>query len=211
MWHDWKLDTSFLQMLLIIDEQLLAETRRQLGNTCRYCGGPLHRGDYPRKPRGLPDELEALYATRFSLCCGWRDCRRRVTPPSVRFLGRKVYVGALVFLAVLRLVITGTRRLADRVLGVPGKTVRRWSRWWRGGFCESDWWRVQRGRFAPAVDTGKLPLSLLERFAGQGEAEKLKRALLFVAPITTTTASFVRVESVTQKMAFDSMGSEPLR
>ncbi len=68
MWHDWLPDTSFLQTLVDIDEKLLHETRRQLGDACKHCGGPLHRGDYPRKPRGLPERLEEAYARRFSLC-----------------------------------------------------------------------------------------------------------------------------------------------
>ncbi len=215
MWHDYKPDATFLQELLAIDEELLAETRRQLGDACMYCGGPLHRCDYPRKPRGLlemleaaPEEeqqaaLEEAYSKRFSLCCGWSGCRRRVTPPSLRFVGRKVYVGALVFLAVARWIASGVLGLSGKALGGPGRTVRRWSRWWRGPLCESPWWQMQRGRLVPAVDEGRLPVSLLERLVDETAAGKLRRALLFVAPMTTTTASFVRVAPVTQRMAFE--------
>ena len=73
---------------------------RAAAEPCRYCGGPLHRGDYPRKPRGglSPSAAEA-FGRRFSLCCGREGCRRRATPPSVRFLGRRVYVGAVVIVA----------------------------------------------------------------------------------------------------------------
>ena len=62
----------------------------------RATEGPLHRSDYPRKPRGGP-ALPAEQERRFSLCCA--VCRRRTTPPSVRFLGPKVYYGAVVILA----------------------------------------------------------------------------------------------------------------
>jgi hypothetical protein len=33
-----------------------------------------------------------------SLCCSRDGCRRRMTPPSVRFLGRRVYLGAVLVL-----------------------------------------------------------------------------------------------------------------
>jgi hypothetical protein len=67
---------------------------------CPYCGAALHAGDYPRKPRGVPRSLLGpAYERRLSLCCSREGCRRRVTPPSVRFFGRRVYLGALVVLA----------------------------------------------------------------------------------------------------------------
>ncbi len=55
---------------------------------CPGCEGPLHRGDYERKPRGaLVAAASEAFRVRHSLCCGW--CRRRALPPSVRFLGRR--------------------------------------------------------------------------------------------------------------------------
>jgi hypothetical protein len=59
---------------------------------------------------------------RFSLCCGREGCRRRATPPSVRFLGRRVYVGAVVIVAsvliapnaVVRGMFTAVRWLVRR-------------------------------------------------------------------------------------------------
>jgi len=62
--------------------------------------GALHKSNYQRKPRGGPLALTGeQYALRFSLCCGWRDCRRRVLPPSLRFLGRRVYLEVVVLFA----------------------------------------------------------------------------------------------------------------
>ena len=81
-----------LPFLLSVDQDL-AETT---GKANCPCGGRLHCADYPRKPCGavgLPDQ----YRTRLSFC--WRDgCRKRRRPRSVRFLGRKVYLGAVVVL-----------------------------------------------------------------------------------------------------------------
>ena len=65
---------------------------------CPRCCGRLHVANYPRKPRGA-DGLGDDYELRASFCCAVDGCRRRRTPPSVRFLGRKVYLGAVVVLA----------------------------------------------------------------------------------------------------------------
>lgn len=47
-------DASFYRSLLRFDEDL-AEEARQKG---WECGGRLHRARYPRKPRGVPEELQ---------------------------------------------------------------------------------------------------------------------------------------------------------
>jgi len=79
------LQREFFEGLTTIDAAIVDRAAKE---PCRDCGGPLHRGDYPRKPRGglLAIAAEA-FGRRFSLCCGREGCRRRVTPPSVRFLG----------------------------------------------------------------------------------------------------------------------------
>ena len=53
MYHDLLRDASFWPFLFSIDQDL-AETARQ--KACP-CGGRLHRANYPRKPRGGPDDL----------------------------------------------------------------------------------------------------------------------------------------------------------
>jgi hypothetical protein len=57
----------------------------------------LRYANYTRAPRAGPDHLPEEYRCRFSFCCD-RDPpkadRTRMPPPSVRFLGRKVYLGA---------------------------------------------------------------------------------------------------------------------
>jgi hypothetical protein len=192
MWHQWEAGASFLSALVEVDRRTAEQVRRQ---PCRCCRGPLHAGHYGRKPRGLPAGLEAQwlpeFSVRWSLCCG--HCRRRTTPPSVRFLGRKVYVGFVVFLAVLRgLRGRGAEGTDDAIGRVPRRTVRRWAGWWSRGFADHPFWRAEGGRFAEPVARERLPGSLLERFRGTAAA-KLVSALCFVAPITTETASSVRV------------------
>ena len=90
MYHDLLRDASFWLFLFSIDQDLAENTRQQ---ACP-CGGRLHRANYPRKPRGGSDDLPEQYRWRLSFCCERDGCRKRVTPPSVRFLGPKVYLGA---------------------------------------------------------------------------------------------------------------------
>jgi len=146
----------------------------------------LHAAPFPRKPRGGPAVLPAGYDRRHSFCCDVDGCRKRVTPPSVRFLGRRVFVGAVVVLAAaLRHGLTPARvRRLREALGVSRRTLERWRDWWRETFAASPWWRGLRGHFAPPVPTATLPRSLLAPFSGEGTTP-LVRLLELLAPITT--------------------------
>lgn len=154
-------DGRFLELILRYDADL-ARTARAAG--CEVCGGVLHSAAFPRKPRGGPADVEAASGERLSFCCAVRDCRKRVTPPSVRFLGRKVYLGAVVVLATaLRHGATPRRAARLRELfGVSARTLARWRTWWREVFAESPAWRGARSRFATPVPASALPASLLE-------------------------------------------------
>jgi hypothetical protein len=165
-------------------EQDLAEVERRRG--CLRCGGRLDGARYPRKPRGCPIELDARYESRLSLCCD--ACRKRTTPPSVLFLGRRVYYGAAIVLSVMDKTLT-TKRLVElkQRLGVDRRTVRRWQRWWRESFPRTALWSTERGRLMPPVDESALPASLLERFSGD-LAGRLISLLRFVSPLTTGSA-----------------------
>jgi hypothetical protein len=98
----------------------------------------LHRADYPRKPRGCSREVRAGHASRLSYCCA--RCRKRATPASVRFLGRRVYLGLAVVLVSARL---------GQLLGVCRRTVARWRDWWREQFPRTPLWRAGCARFMP--------------------------------------------------------------
>jgi hypothetical protein len=43
-----------------------------------------------------PARLGREHDQRFSFCCAVDGCRSRATPPSLRFLGPKVYIAAIV-------------------------------------------------------------------------------------------------------------------
>jgi hypothetical protein len=181
---DWPMGAQFWEQLTRID--LLWGERVRAGG-CEDCGGPLDRADYLRKPRGGLGAESAGYARRVSFCCRRDGCRHRSTPPSVRFLGRKVYVGALVIVASMlgRAVLALGRRLRRPVEGVPSRTVGRWLSWWQTVFALSPFWLEAKSFFATPVDSAQLPGSLLSRFgAGPSALEKL---LGFLAPTTTTS------------------------
>lgn len=154
-------DAKFYHALERIDAEL-AEATRQAG--CSQCRGRLHSARYPRKPRGGPADLPPGYEGRASFCCAVEGCRRRATPPSVRFLGRRVYLGAVVVLAsAMQQGISALRaRRLKELFGVSRPTLERWRSWWRETFPASRFWQSLRGRFVPAVDD-RLPLSMLER------------------------------------------------
>ncbi len=157
---------------------------------CLRCGcGRLHRSDYDRKPCG--GTIGAAVETcrrRFSLCCDRRGCRRRATPPSVRFLGRRVYAGAVVLAACTVALALGawSPKAVRRATGVPARTVGRWLAWWRGPFTATAVFVALASRLVPAVATADLPASLLARLAGDAKA-CLGVALRQLAPLTTTS------------------------
>jgi hypothetical protein len=161
----------------------MADTARSQGCAC---GGVLHSARYRRKPRGLPAGLDKkVYCWRFSFCCAVDGCRQRDTPPSLRFLGRRVYLATMVVLiSAMRHGATAPRvaRLSQ-LIGVSRRTVAHWREWWRTMFAQSRFWQAARAAFMPPVDQDRLPASLLERFAGGG-AEQLLALLRFLAPIT---------------------------
>jgi hypothetical protein len=85
---------------------------------------------------------------------------------------------------------TTPSRLA-RMAAVPGidrRTLERWRRWWRSTFTEGAFAPIAMAAVVPPVDIDRLPVSLLERFAG-GPAEKLIGLLRFLGPLTGGTAA----------------------
>lgn len=171
---------KFFQGLLDEDE---GAVDRQRARGCPSCRGRLDRADYPRKPRGLPERWEGLFVRRFSLCCCREGCRRRATPSSVRFLGRRVYVAMVVLLGATVPVL-----VAIALCGAARRTVERWTTWWTKALPESAFWRVARARLMPPVDEAQLPGELLVRFAGDRD-DALLKALGFIAPITAAPRS----------------------
>ena len=176
-------DARFYQALFQLD-QAIASDLQMAG--CSHCGGPLHVAHYPRKPRGIRSVLDDTYQSRLSFCCARDGCRRRHTPPSVRFLGRKVYLSVVVVLiTALHHGLTKSRRrqLLDQ-LDIPAQTLWRWQRWWREQFVQNRCWRGVAEQFIPPITCDHLPGSLLGRLTGGGLAERLVQLLILISPLT---------------------------
>ena len=175
---------EFFEGLMAVDRAIVARAAEE---PCRDCGGPLYRGDYSRKPRGgLLSAGTAAWERRFSLCCGRDGCRHRATPPSVRFLGRRVYAGAVVVLASAMALAAISAGALVRATGVPALTTRRWLRWWRGPFVASAPFVDLSARLVPAPDRRALPASLLTRLASD-PTTRVAKLLVWLAPLTTAS------------------------
>lgn len=186
MVHGYGADAKWFATLTEIDE-VFAEEVRAAG--CGDCGGPLDRADYERKPRGDLGEAAEAYRRRRSFCCRREGCRHRATPPSVRFLGRKVYVAALVVIAGVigrERVLLG-RGAPRQVAGVPVRTVRRWLGWWSITFVLTSFWTEAKAFLVSPVDEAMLPGTLLARFGPPAEMSALTRMLRWIAPITSAS------------------------
>ena len=178
-------DPSFFSLLLKYDQDL-AEQARQAGCPFR---GALHRSDYPRKPRGGPDDLDPKFNRRISFCCAEEGCRKRMTPPSIRFLGRRVYLMVVVVLvsAMSQGITAKRKKILSEQIGVSGRTLDRWQAWWRDAFVKSAFWKKMKGRFTPSVPIDRLPGSLLARFTGEEKSKNILKVLAFLSPLTTVT------------------------
>jgi hypothetical protein len=188
---------SFFSFLCLVDEDIADRVRSE---GCQRCGsGPLHAAHYARKPRGVLAALDtASLRCRLSWCCGREGCRRRTTPPSVRFLERKVYVSVAVVLATaMRQGLTpGGERVVSSELGVDRRTVERWRTFWAECFPARPGWRAVRGLLPADFDEARLPLSLIEHFAATrpaaGDARSLALEVLFLIA-GVVYASFERI------------------
>lgn len=178
-------DARFHRLLLDMDADIAARCR---AGRCP-CGGALHTAMFRRKPRGWPAGLGDAYDQRYSFCCAVRECRQRLTPPSLRFLGRRVYLATIVTLiGTMQNGVTAARlQRLSTALGIDRRTLGRWRAWWLSIFTATPFWKMAAAAFMPPADPSRLPLSLLERFAG-GPEDRLIACLRFLAPLTGGSA-----------------------
>jgi hypothetical protein len=183
MCPDLLADARLYALLLKFDADLFERTRAE---GCS-CGGVLHSACFPRKPRGALSSLPDGYDRRHSLCCAEDGCRKRKTPPSLRYLGRKVYLGVVVVVVTaMRHGVTGERGAAlAAAVGASRETLARWRRWWTEAFPATAFWQRARGMLYAPVAEGELPASLLARIDGPDEISRITRFLDFIKPVTT--------------------------
>ncbi|MFJ1260845.1 transposase [Cupriavidus sp. CuC1] len=164
---------AFFTLLRQIDEDLMQAAHQ---NGCCHCGHPLHRADYPRKPRGCPPAARPDCSTRLSLCCA--GCRKRTTPGSVRFLGRRVYLAIILVLRSSRTHGSGTEGLPD----VSWVTLKRWRLWWTDTFPATPVGRWLQGRLPPAPDAVVYPERLLQTVQADTDTGRLTALLRLLLP-----------------------------
>ena len=181
MYHPLLTDARFHNSLFDLD-RLIAEQVRQ--EQCRLCHGNLHQSHFPRKPRGVPEDTDPDYSIRFSYCCGTEGCRKRFTPPSMRFLSRKVYSSVVIILIFLLKPETDESRIEklNTLLGttLSVETLRRWRHFWTKDIPQTHTWR--RLAFS-STHAQNLPVSLLALFEQAGE-QALIMGLKLILPLT---------------------------
>lgn len=199
MCHSLPLDASFWFNLSQLD-RFIADQIRSLG--CRHCAGKLHVANYPRKPRGEHrDVLGPDYTQRLSFCCS--RCRKRTTPPSLRFLGRKVYLGSIIVVLTAGVDALDQQQrdaLLD-TLQLPTQTLYRWRCWWREHVPQTPTWKALSGWFSPPIVPKHLPGDLLSRLQGCTLGLRLQQLAVLIQALTTSSCSYsVRVTMDTHKM-----------
>ena len=174
-----------------IDQEIADEFFRT--GCCRHCKSKeLSRSDYPRDPRGIPkdasEEIINKYSCRFSFLC--RKCRRRTTPPSVRFMGRKIYatLGVLwVSLENERGALPGLEELRQ-LMGkcLSDVTIERWLNWWQSKVWNSPFWKEFQGQLLGEIKQSQFISGVWDHFKRQlSDSTSICDAVLrFFSPIT---------------------------
>lgn len=145
-------DESFSKRLRARDQALFLKLK---GAHCPLCGAPLDTSNFPRKTRGMGNEDEM----RFSLCCRRVGCRHRVTPPSLRFLDRKVHAAWRVIM------VHAFREVLGIAPGIARQTLARWRNFWKDTLQERSpfmRWARASGQLPLTVEDSPSLLSLLE-------------------------------------------------
>jgi hypothetical protein len=151
-------DDAFFQSLREFDRTIFLEVKAK---GCQDCGGSLDTSNIPRKPRGVGEKEE----TRFSLCCREDGCRKRVTPPSLRFFGRKVYPAWVVILALDFCEKLGLSK------GIARQTLARWRTFWKDRLLEENpFMRWARAHLPPGIPGCQTPAGLLSVFKFPAQA-----------------------------------------
>lgn len=189
---------NFHALLLELDRRA-AERVRAAG--CSRCQGPLYVAHYPRKVRGVSASAEASgqYGLRLSLCCGREGCRKRSTPPSVRFDGRRIYAAIAVLVLSLRPAERSELQSAAALIATepaaPSQPTRtRWRRWWQSGLFGTAVFAALRGRLRVPVDAMRSPASLLAMFVGN-VADQCRSLLVALSPRSTQSVSLLCAQS----------------
>lgn len=188
-------DPRFYPFLCKVDTDLATATQAA---GCPQCGAVLHSARYPRRILGIAVQPGATHDYRASFCCSRDGCRHRVTPPSVRFLGRKRFLSAVVLL--VSAARYGARpalvQALQRAYGISRSTLARWQRWWRETVPQTAFWAVATTRVMPPIDPSCIPVGLVRRFEATAAREKLIAVLRFIAPLPYNLAAVADTQGI---------------
>ena len=154
----------------------------------------------------IPASPVVLVTFRLSFCCARDGCRKRVTPPSVRFLGRKVYLGAVVILVSAMRQGPTPRRVREltKLFDADRRTIYRWRDFWNERFPKTTFWKLARARLVPVFEIVDFPRSLLEAFVRAGDdRDGWEKLLRFLSPISTTKGLEIKVSDDCDQSAED--------
>jgi len=171
---------KYFEGLYRIDERSGKRTKEK---GCPHCKGKLHDAHYQRKPRGIVGHLDNKYKRCFCYCCA--ACRRRVWPPSLRFLGAKVYFSTVVLLrSADQLQLSAPLREAIASVVVCRQTVTRWRKWWKEQVPATSFWFDKVAILMPPVKAAEMPDRLVSRFHA-----RVRKLLDFIAPLAESLRS----------------------
>ena len=159
------------------------EAQRVKKRNCLDCGGKLDSSNYLRKPRGF--ETQKRFEVRFSFCC--RNCRKRHTPKSLRFLGRKVY---WFFVVVLSSYQVEQRQESifklSNLLRLCERTLCRWIWQWNSRVAFSSIWKKLKGLLQLPLLGDKFITELWSHFElSEDKLEtKILHLLNFLSPLS---------------------------
>jgi len=172
---------KLFEILYYIDKDLAAKTKQI---PCPYCGSVLHTANYDRKPRGVNANIPDEFLKQQSLCCSNEECRRRVQPQSVRFMGRRVY-----WMCVILVVMALRQNRPDgyaakkliKMYGIDIKTLYRWIEYFQQIFPSSPQWKSLRGKIDASIDNNSLPGDVVCYFINNADSPQngLIQCLLF--------------------------------
>jgi len=189
MCHNILNNPTLILAIVSFDQEL---ARQLQANGCSFCGHVLDVSNYRRNPRGAPSDpkLRREFFWRWSFCC--RKCRRRHTPMSIRFLGRRFYISITVVLAsAIEQGLNNSRANKLTSLGISRQVLHRWLSWWRDKFPLTPAWRAIASHFQDVVQIPIDPLLALE-------ANNLDRKLLLwlkqLKTLSVEQSSLVRVD-----------------
>ena len=182
MYHPLLTDARFHNSLFDLDRLIAGQVKQE---QCPLCHGNLNQSHFPRQPRGVPEGTVADYHIRFSLCCSTDGCRKRFTPPSMRFLSRKIYSSVVILVIFMLKPETDESRIEaiNRLLGITlsVETLRRWRHFWTQDVPQTHTWK----RLALSqIQAQSLPMSLLALFKSSGE-QALIMGLKLILPLST--------------------------